>query len=138
MSNWDFINQHRCREASVSLRIPPKYLTTEADGFNGMFRIPWQDKTLRIVASDGLGWQHVSVSREFDNRCPTWEAMCFIKDLFWSDEDWVVQYHPAKSEYVNCHPGCLHLWKPTSGVMPVPDSILVGPKKKFDTGMVVA
>ena len=54
---------------------------------------------LRIIASDGFGWEHVSVSRR--DRCPTWEEMCQIKALFWDEDDCVIQYHPPRSEYVN-------------------------------------
>jgi hypothetical protein len=52
--------------------------------------------------------------------------MCQIKDLFFEPEDCVVQFHPAKSQYRNFHPGCLHLWKPDCG-MPVPDPLMVAP-----------
>jgi hypothetical protein len=38
----------------------------------------------------------------------------------------VVQYHPAKSEYVNNMPNCLHLWRPVNEAMPTPPSIMVG------------
>ena len=62
-----------------------------------------------IIASWGGGWEHVSVSLK--KRCPTWDEMCMIKDIFWSDDECVVQFHPHKSEYVNTHPYCLHLWK---------------------------
>jgi hypothetical protein len=55
--------------------------------------------------------------------------MCAVKDLFWNDEDVVVQFHPAKSTYVNNHPGCLHLWRCTDGrEFPTPPEILVGIK----------
>ncbi len=54
--------------------------------------------------------------------------MCFIKDLFWDEDDVVVQYHPAKSDYVNNHQYTLHLWRPTEGEMPTPPSIMVGIK----------
>jgi hypothetical protein len=37
--------------------------------------------------------------------------MCFVKGLFWDDEDVAIQFHPAKSEYVNFHPFALHLWR---------------------------
>ena len=37
--------------------------------------------------------------------------MCKVKDLFWGEEETVLQFHPRKSEYVNAHPRCLHLWK---------------------------
>jgi hypothetical protein len=60
--------------------------------------------------------------------------MCHVKALFWDPEDWVVQYHPAESEYVNNHPHTLHLWRPTAATLPTPPSILVGVK---DEGVLV-
>jgi hypothetical protein len=68
---------------------------------------------------------HVSVSLSV-KRCPDWEEMCMIKDMFWDDEDCVVQYHPPKSEYVSMHPFCLHLWRPIGIEIPRPPSIFVG------------
>jgi hypothetical protein len=38
------------------------------------------------------------------------------------------QLHPAKADYVNQHPNCLHLWKPTTDTIPLPPSIMVGYK----------
>jgi len=60
------------------------------------------------------------------DRCPTWEEMCLVKDLFWDDTDCVIQYHPSRSDYVNNHPYCLHLWRPIGIELPRPDSIFVG------------
>ena len=80
-----------------------------------------------VIASDAMGWEHVSVSRQ--DRCPTWDEMCQIKAMFWDDEDCVIQFHPARSDYVNNHPNCLHLWRPTDAAMPVPPSIMVGIKE---------
>lgn len=80
-----------------------------------------------IIASDGMGWEHVSVSRR--DRCPTWEEMSQVKSMFWDDSDCVVQYHPPISEYVNNHPYCLHLWRQIGAEFPLPDSILVGIKE---------
>lgn len=68
---------------------------------------------VQVVASIDGSWEHVSVSRR--DRCPTWDEMCQVKDLFWDDEDCVVQYHPPKSSYVNLHPFCLHLWRRVNG-----------------------
>lgn len=73
---------------------------------------------LRIVASYGGGWDHVSVSRK--DRTPTWEEMTAIKDLLFDPEDCVFQYHPPKSKYVNHHPHCLHLWRSQRERMPMP------------------
>lgn len=84
------------------------------------------NRLMTVVASDGLGWEHVSVSLR--DRCPTWEEMCWVKSLFWDEEEVVIQYHHAKSQAVNYHPYCLHLWKPLGVTLPIPDVVLVGPK----------
>ena len=55
------------------------------------------------------GWEHVSVSTV--DRTPTWEEMAMVKDLFWAEDECVVQFHPPRSVYVNKHPYCLHLWR---------------------------
>ncbi len=105
--------------------------TTDADGFNGAFRLNINGELLRVIASDGAGWQHVSVSKDGNpNRVPNWEHMCRVKELFFGEDVWVMQFHPAKADYVNNHPGCLHLWRPTEAVMPTPPSILTGYKDK--------
>ena len=57
----------------------------------------------------GEGWEHVSVSRR--DRCPTWEEMCRVKDLFWLPEETVIQFHPKASKYKNVHKYCLHMWR---------------------------
>jgi hypothetical protein len=50
-------------------------------GNNGSFTVSYLGKHwLRVIASDGEGWEHVSVS--LANRCPTWDEMCFIKGVF--------------------------------------------------------
>ena len=98
-------------------------------GRNGYFKIKLSGRSIaHCIVSDGEGWEHVSVhmSSMGKDRTPTWSEMCRIKDLFWDDTDCVIQYHPPKSEYVNNHPHCLHLWKPTNFNIPTPDSILVG------------
>lgn len=112
-------NKHRIRDGAMG--------STDAIGNNGAFAIPLKhSQIVYVIASDQMGWNHVSVSRK--DRCPTWDEMCQIKNLFWGETDWVVQYHPPKSEYVNNHPYCLHLWQPIGQAFPVPESILVGIK----------
>lgn len=78
-----------------------------------------------VIASSGMGWEHVSVSTRI--RVPTWAEMCFLKGVFWDPEDCVIQFHPPASEYVNYHPGCLHLWRPTDQEIPRPHPLMVGP-----------
>lgn len=99
------------------------------EGFScGRFQIPFRSYTLTVMVSDGKrdGWEHVSVS--LNNRTPNWKEMCYVKDLFWSEDETVVQYHPAKKDYVNCHPYCLHMWRNIEKPIECPPWILVGPK----------
>jgi hypothetical protein len=96
-----------------------------ADGHNGAFRLRLRHGQHALaIASDGEGWEHVSVSHE--SYTPTWEEMCEVKGMFWDPDDCVLQYHPPRSDYVNTHPFCLHLWRPTGQVVPRPDPNLVG------------
>lgn len=62
-----------------------------------------------IIASIDGEWEHVSVS--CDSRTPTWKEMCLVKELFWDNNDTVVQIHPPGEQYVNAHEHCLHLWR---------------------------
>jgi len=102
-------------------------------GNNGAFVIPSpvsERRSMVIIASDGMGWEHVSVhgERGKEEYTPYWDEMCFVKDLFWDEEDVVMQLHPRKSQYVNNHPNTLHLWRPIDKEIPTPLSILVGLK----------
>src|SRR5262245_7855102 len=92
-------------------------------GVAGAYRLKRNGVELLIIASDGMGWEHVSVSTEF--RPPLWEEMCWVKDLFWGEDECVLQYHPPRTQYVNVHPHCLHLWKPYRTVVPVPPTKLL-------------
>ena len=65
-----------------------------------------------VMGRDEGGMEHVSV--QLQRKLPTWEEMCEIKDIFWSEEEMVVQIHPRKSEYVNIT-DALHLWRPKDG-----------------------
>lgn len=96
-------------------------------GFGYIFQRmkPWAT----VLFSWSGGWEHVSVSPLNKRILPTWEEMCKLKDMFFLAEEWVVQYHPAESEYVNNVPNCLHLWRPLKQDMPVPPAILTGIKE---------
>ena len=104
--------------------------SNESFGNNGAFELPplRGGRKMFAIVSDGMGWEHVSV-HVLDGkalRTPTWNEMCYVKDLFWDDEDVVMQLHPKKSEYVNNHPHVLHLWRPVEKEIPTPPSIMVG------------
>lgn len=126
-------NEYRCRDLGP-------WSSTDEDGMNGAFSIPLKGHGHRVVAncivSSGEGlkeigqepFEHVSLHiAEFGKqRTPTWEEMCQVKDIFWNEEECVVQYHPPKSQYVNNHPHVLHLWKWLGGTFPTPNPMLVG------------
>jgi hypothetical protein len=97
---------------------------------HGAFNVFGPKGTLLHILSSGSGehcdgWEHVSVSTT--HRCPNWIEMCMVKDLFWKEDECVIQYHPPSSVYVNYHPNCLHMWKPVGLEIPIPPMILVGP-----------
>ncbi len=114
-------------ESNKSLQVFMKSI----DGGNGIIKLPRDNKAghtkATIVWSWGAGWEHVSVA-PLNGSMPKWEDMCFVKDMFFGDDEWVVEFHPPKSEYVNNMPNCLHLWKPIDAEMPTPPSILTGIK----------
>lgn len=101
------------------------------DAGNGCFEIRINGKKpFHVIASNGDGWEHVSASCQY--LTPTWDEMCVVKALFFTPKEWVIQFHPSESEYVNNHPYCLHLWRPISVEFPTPPSILTGVKSIGD------
>ncbi len=119
-------NAYRIRNSHLT----STYLgTTDADGNNGAFSVPMgpQGVFANCIISDGEGWEHLSVHipDQGKARTPTWDEMCKLKDLFWKKDEWVVQYHPAESKYVNIHPHVLHLWRPREAFLPTPPIMFV-------------
>lgn len=102
---------------------------------SGHFRLdcPVMGQRLTVIASGGedweecglpgMPWEHVSVSTH--NRTPTWEEMCWVKDQFFGPDEVVVQYHPARVDYVNFHRYTLHMWKPVGVELPKPPTITI-------------
>ena len=103
-------------------------------GNYGAFLIPQKDQPdLCCIVSEGSdpslspelqGWEHVSVSTR--TRCPTWLEMCLVKELFWKDDETVMQLHPPKADWINNHPFTLHLWRHRELEIPRPPGVLVG------------
>lgn len=82
-----------------------------------------------VIWSTGAGWEHVSVSPFAKRIMPSWDDMCALKDMFWNDDETVIQIHPPKDQYVNNVSNCLHLWRCTYKEMLLPPSCLVGIRK---------
>ena len=88
------------------------------DDYNGAFEIKVKGEKYFVIASNGQGWDHVSVSHK--HKVPSWKVMNTIKEMFFADNEVVMQLHPAKKDYINNHPNCLHLWRPQSVDIPQP------------------
>jgi len=122
-------NNHR-------LRKHPVFYSDNSYGNNGVFLIPIDKEagiTAQVVAGEGMGWEHISITllEKGVPIMPAYEEMQEIANIFWDDDDWVIQFRPPKSEHVNNHPFCLHWWRPIGGKgMLTPPSILVGIKDK--------
>ena len=128
---------------TMSFRIPEQYRVTwrepksgyiavEGDDF-GLFMVPRKSKKLRCIATQGAlsgdegnEWEHVSVSipGQGNQALPNWNDMCTVKDLFWSLDECVVQYHPPRSTYIDSYP-VLHLWRPVNQDIPMPPIMMV-------------
>ena len=76
---------------------------------DGFYVDPVTRRTYRFVFSDEPNFEHLSVSCR--GRTPSWDEMCRFKDMFWKDEEECVEFHPSKSDYVNLHEHCLHIWR---------------------------
>jgi hypothetical protein len=119
------VNQYRIRKGRGA--------SDDFDGNNGAFVLPGlplgnckRGPVLFVIISDGMGWEHVSVTVR-DKRCPTWDEMDHIKRTFWNDDEVVMQLHVARKNHISHHDTCLHLWRPTNGeVIPLPHPLMVG------------
>lgn len=61
------------------------------------------------VEADGLSWVHLSVSKR--KQFPTWDEFVQVKELFLGRESLALQVLPPRTEWVNDHPFCLHLYQ---------------------------
>lgn len=106
--------------------------------FGGCFCFLHNGKMLNCIATDGKDpdlskpeqvWEHVSchcVDPVFKKeQTPTWEQMSYVASLFWEEDELLVQYRPAKKDYVNVHEHVLHWWKPVFLEIPTPPLICV-------------
>lgn len=121
MRNLYDLNRHRVMRGA---------LIDRAGGYTGdescgafLIASPVDGIMLRVMAAAGDGWDHVSVSR--GDRCPTWEEMEHVKRRFFQADETAMQLHVPPVAHINCHPHCLHLWRPHEGVIPMPPMVLV-------------
>jgi hypothetical protein len=123
----EIVNEHRinilnyCEEKTMKLNGGKEIFITYVGTANKI--IPPSKKIMKIIFSCNDYWEHVSVS--YSNRVPNWGEMCIIKNVFWEENEVVMQLHPAKENYVNNNSNVLHLWRP--GNMNMVDKIPLPP-----------
>jgi hypothetical protein len=124
MRNLGDLDAYRLRSADVL-----RHYGSFGDETCGMFDLPYPrtSVTLRCIASSDDGWDHVSVSLK--NRTPNWAEMEFVKRAFFAPDETAMQLHVPAADHINCHPNCLHLWRPNDGrEIPRPPAEFVAPK----------
>jgi hypothetical protein len=94
------------------------YVPQEVGSIEGVFHIPYHNVYLRVISGCGEGWDHVSVS--LADRCPTWDEMCWIKNLFFKSNELAIQFHPTEKDYINMCQTVLHIWRPWKIDIPLP------------------
>jgi len=109
--------------SEISINPKIEIVKSGIDGGAAYVYIPPEKNPIIVIFSWGDGWDHVSVSYSY--RCCTWNEMCKIKDMFFRPEECVIQYHPSKNDYINCHPYVLHLWRPQNQDVPMPPQYMV-------------
>jgi hypothetical protein len=121
MRNLYELDEYRDRSRRVI-----EFYGNAGDNETGVFDIPYPRTgvRLKVVASAGLGWDHVSVS--LPNRCPNWPEMEHIKRMFFRSDETAMQLHVPPTDHISFHPYCLHLWRPQHLDIPRPPNELVG------------
>lgn len=103
-------------------RVHPGYVVA-SDGVK--FTVRLDHRLWDVIASNGGGWDHVSINPLHHSRMPSWQVMCELKDLCFYPNETVIEYHHKESDYVNVADKCLHLWRPQHQEIPVPPKIFV-------------
>jgi hypothetical protein len=83
--------------------------------------------TAQIIASWGMGWDHVSatVIAAGRPRVPTWDEMVAIKRALFRDDEWAIEYHPPPDANISIADTVLHLWRPQAVAIPTPPRVCV-------------
>lgn len=78
------------------------YTFIREDGLKVIFGVEWQEEDPETK------WLHVSMS--FKSKLPTYQDMKIVKDIFIGEERTAFQIFPPKTEHINLHANCLHLF----------------------------
>lgn len=88
------------------LAIPP--LDGPLEGQRAFQHIDGRRVIGTVGEHSGRWWLHVSVSRR--NYIPSYDDLADVKRVFVGDALQALQIFPKRTEHVNIHPYCLHLW----------------------------
>ncbi|MDE5860853.1 MAG: hypothetical protein K2H28_01515 [Ruminococcus sp.] len=80
-------------------------------------------KRIFFTAKWNDNWEQVYISR-VSNR-PKWDELCETKEIFWNDDECVIQYIPSESMHKDKYNNCLYLWKSVSVEIPIPPETLI-------------
>jgi len=78
-------------------------------GYGRIKLVRWEGTV--IFDATATTWEHVSVSPRKKGIIPNWYELKQIKEIFWPDDEEVIQFFPRTSEHVNVMSNCLHLWR---------------------------
>lgn len=125
MRNLNNLDVHMYRDRKSELAI----YGMAGDEGNGVFNVEIVSAirpkvTLHVIAANGMGWDHVSVSHR--HRIPKWDEMSFVHRLFFKANETAMQLHVPLTQHINVHDHCLHLWRPQDEVIPAPPGMMVG------------
>ena len=120
-NRWRIRTGHKLGDKELS----PELCSTEAEGWNGDFIVPFNGELWHVRISDESGWRHLAVINAQRKVMPSWEIMCRLKEAFFSDDEWVCQFYAPKDIDIGKADRCLHLWSPLNEVLPTPPVMLV-------------
>ena len=99
------------REGWTEIELMPGLPFTEGTKSwrKGNLKVLYSPKEFHTEQDLGGGyWKHLSISHP--RRHPFWDEILDARYAFFDDDETVIQIMPPKSEYVNLHPNCFHLW----------------------------
>jgi hypothetical protein len=95
--------RHAPNLRTLKFKLPDPWTGVVYEDNNGHYHITGPlGARLFVIASDGLDWDHVSVS--LPNRTPTWAEMVFIRSLFFRDDETVMQLSVPARDHVQLPP----------------------------------
>jgi hypothetical protein len=101
------------------------------EGLGGAFLVPHKRLWFRVIASSGYDqkekeWRFDHISISLKNRCPTWDEMEYMKNLFFEPWEVCYQLHVTNENHINVHPYCLHIWRHCDIEVPLPPKEMIG------------